>query len=78
MSFTARSVAVAGPNVANGQRPASRNVNRDSQEGPLVQRTDSSRSMLDTGITEQKTSKDNIKVAVRIRPLRYACQELLQ
>jgi hypothetical protein len=35
-----------------------------------VKRSDSSRSALDTGNNELKPMKNNIKVAVRIRPLR--------
>ncbi|KAF6263298.1 P-loop containing nucleoside triphosphate hydrolase protein [Scenedesmus sp. NREL 46B-D3] len=54
----------------NSSRPSSRNANRGSEEAAVsVKRSDSSRSGLDTGNTELKPMKNNIKVAVRLRPL---------
>lgn len=56
----------------SNSRPSSRNANRGAEEGAIaVKRSDSSRSALDTGTNEQKPSKNNIKVAVRVRPLRW-------
>eukprot|EP00878_Enallax_costatus_P021403 GHUV01022653.1.p1 GENE.GHUV01022653.1~~GHUV01022653.1.p1 ORF type:complete len:190 (+),score=53.47 GHUV01022653.1:403-972(+) len=69
MSFTIKGAAGSGPSATSGQRPPSRNVNRDSQEGPLMKRSDSTRSMVDPAVADQKATKDNIKVAIRIRPL---------
>jgi hypothetical protein len=67
-------VQVSGGSYINGSnsRPSSRNANRSSEEAAIaVKRSDSSRSALDTGNNELKPMKNNIKVAVRIRPLRW-------
>jgi hypothetical protein len=67
-------VQVSGGSYSNSSnsRPSSRNANRSSEEAAIaVKRSDSSRSALDTGNNELKPMKNNIKVAVRIRPLRW-------
>jgi hypothetical protein len=69
-------VQLSGGSYSNGScsgsRPSSRNANRGSEDAAVaVKRSDSSRSAMDTGANEQKPTKNNIKVAVRIRPLRW-------